>query len=313
MPLFLLVQQINSLSVTPSDDANALAAALIGPGITINSATLDAGVSQGGTFVDGPSPNLLTGIVLSSGQSVSPGTPKTDASTYSYQFGRPGSSLCQPFVTGPTFDAVTLTMDVTLAPGLAGFSFYFQFATEEYPTYVGTAFNDVAVIYVDGQQIALDNTGAPITLNGPFFSGSNVLQPPNSGNSFRGSTPVLLTNDQVPAGQHTIQIAVCDTADDALDSALLVKLLPCTGSCTEGTVNLGCTLRGGDTDGDGICNDIDNCPNVVNPDQLDTDGDGIGDACDNCPKVPNPLQEDTNGNGIGDACEPVTTTTRSLF
>ncbi|QJC21250.1 GDSL-type esterase/lipase family protein [Arcanobacterium buesumense] len=33
-------------------------------------------------------------------------------------------------------------------------------------------------------------------------------------------------------------------------------------------------------DGDLIAQDVDNCPDVANEDQLDTDGDGIGDACD---------------------------------
>ena len=36
----------------------------------------------------------------------------------------------------------------------------------------------------------------------------------------------------------------------------------------------------GDDDGDGLTNDIDNCPLVANPDQVDTDGNGVGDACD---------------------------------
>lgn len=35
-----------------------------------------------------------------------------------------------------------------------------------------------------------------------------------------------------------------------------------------------------DTDGDGIPDTTDNCPNVSNADQTDTDGNGVGDACD---------------------------------
>ena len=34
-----------------------------------------------------------------------------------------------------------------------------------------------------------------------------------------------------------------------------------------------------DIDGDGVTNDIDNCPFVANADQTDTDGDNVGDAC----------------------------------
>jgi len=35
-----------------------------------------------------------------------------------------------------------------------------------------------------------------------------------------------------------------------------------------------------DTDGDGVTDSEDNCPDISNPDQVDTNGDGIGDDCD---------------------------------
>ena len=42
-------------------------------------------------------------------------------------------------------------------------------------------------------------------------------------------------------------------------------------------------------------------PDVI--DTTDTDGDGVGDSQDNCPNVANPGQEDSDGDGIGDACD----------
>lgn len=66
-----------------------------------------------------------------------------------------------------------------------------------------------------------------------------------------------------------------------------------------------------DSDGDGIPDNVDNCPSTPNPDQADLDGDGIGDVCDddidgdgilndndNCPLTFNPDQADSNNNGI---------------
>lgn len=46
---------------------------------------------------------------------------------------------------------------------------------------------------------------------------------------------------------------------------------------------IACALSCGmtpDTDGDGVTDDVDNCLEVVNPDQRDTDGDGYGNLCD---------------------------------
>ena len=50
-----------------------------------------------------------------------------------------------------------------------------------------------------------------------------------------------------------------------------------------------------DRDGDGVCNDDDNCILTSNPDQADADGDGRGDACDYCPADPD---NDIDHDGI---------------
>lgn len=56
-----------------------------------------------------------------------------------------------------------------------------------------------------------------------------------------------------------------------------------------------------DTDGDGVADSRDNCPQVPNADQADADHDRRGDACDSCP-LATPTR-DRDGDGIDDACD----------
>jgi hypothetical protein len=49
-----------------------------------------------------------------------------------------------------------------------------------------------------------------------------------------------------------------------------------------------------DTDGDGVCDDVDNCPAVANANQANTYGDARGDACEPRPLVSCDL--DTDGD-----------------
>jgi len=58
-----------------------------------------------------------------------------------------------------------------------------------------------------------------------------------------------------------------------------------------------------DTDGDGVRDLCDNCPNAANADQKDLDGDGVGNVCDNCGERKNNNQLDSDGDGPGDLCD----------
>ncbi|MCP9234718.1 MopE-related protein, partial [Lewinella sp. JB7] len=125
------------------------------------------------------------------------------------------------------------------------------------------------------------------------------------------------------AGTNTIDFAYREvgTRLDKLHLNL-TGLLP-TGVGEQAT---NCDTAPPDSDGDGIADSVDNCPNVPNPDQnlfrfyADFDGDGYGDpndfedACtqpfgyvtnqlDNCPSINTDNLNDSDGDGIGDACD----------
>lgn len=71
----------------------------------------------------------------------------------------------------------------------------------------------------------------------------------------------------------------CDSSADCISSA----------ECKNGV----CTGKAGDSDGDGVKDDTDNCPDKANADQSDVDNDGQGDVCDN----------DSDNDGLPDSFE----------
>ncbi|MEN8134367.1 MAG: thrombospondin type 3 repeat-containing protein [Thermodesulfobacteriota bacterium] len=91
-------------------------------------------------------------------------------------------------------------------------------------------------------------------------------------------------------------VAYADDNCPSLANPLQTDVAPANGigdACEDPCLN-----AGGDSDGDGICRDVDSCPNDplksvdpgqcgCNVDETDTDTDGIADCVDSCPNDPN--------------------------
>jgi len=152
-----------------------------------------------------------------------------------------------------------------------------------------------------------------VTVTDPFSNTDSYSFTLNAVSCGTNADPVI-TNDVSgtqtigPTGTYTHDYAATDLEDDTLtwsvsgsiyagintDTGLLTFIAigvpgtyPLTVTVTDecgntdtSAVTIVVSSGTTDTDGDGIPNTTDNCPNVANPTQTDTDGDGIGDACD---------------------------------
>lgn len=58
-----------------------------------------------------------------------------------------------------------------------------------------------------------------------------------------------------------------------------------------------------DSDGDGIRDVFDTCPDLASSGGIDSDDDGLGNGCDNCPDDANSGQADLDQDDAGDACD----------
>lgn len=134
-----------------------------------------------------------------------------------------------------------------------------------------------------------------------IYSGSSIIWSAtvNKSDSFEDISLKQWNTSSLTDGDYTIVLAARDSADNR-----------------SGNVQVTVTTEN-DEDNDGVNDNVDNCPIVVNPDQADLDGDDIGDVCDddidgdedlndddNCPLVANSDQTNSDTDNLGDACDP---------
>ncbi|MBN8641156.1 MAG: thrombospondin type 3 repeat-containing protein [Flavobacteriales bacterium] len=128
------------------------------------------------------------------------------------------------------------------------------------------------------------------------------------GNLFNGFIHRVTTNNPIKTKLYFTCCSPCGEYDFDADGIGDNGVFGST-SCDrcDSRINPNCTTNNialPDTDGDGIPNVNDNCPNVPNPGQENSpDGDGIADACDNCPTINNLNQLNSDNDSRGNACD----------
>ncbi|MEO8751187.1 MAG: choice-of-anchor L domain-containing protein [Casimicrobiaceae bacterium] len=211
--------------VTPTNNAAALAAMLAGPGVTISNATFIGAAAAAGTFTGGQvSIGIDGGVVLSTGAAQDTvGPNQSDATTT--EFMQPGDSqlntLVAPYITQ---DAAILEFDVT--PTANTLSVRFVFASEEYPEFVNSQYNDVFAIFVNGVNCA-NYGGRPVNVNSINATINEDLYLDNDlgtrNTEMDGLTvPLECVAAVNPNVRNHVKIAIADTSDGIYDTAVFL-------------------------------------------------------------------------------------------
>ncbi len=133
-----------------------------------------------------------------------------------------------------TYDATSISFEFEAKHNLIRFNYVF--ASEEYPEYVGSTFNDVFAFFLtdlesgESKNLAvIPNTDLPITVNNINHKKHQNFYLPNPKDpkqqiEFDGMTkPLIAYCEVVPGKKYQIRIVVADAGDDAFDSGVFLE------------------------------------------------------------------------------------------
>jgi hypothetical protein len=132
------------------------------------------------------------------------------------------------------YDVTILRIDLNVPVGancMVGLDF--RFYSEEFPEYVGSAYNDAFIAELDSstwstsgstisapRNFAFDPSGNPISVNA---AGVTSMSAANAGGTtFDGATPLLRAATPITPGAHRLYLSIFDQGDHVFDSAVLI-------------------------------------------------------------------------------------------
>jgi hypothetical protein len=221
--------------VSPTNNASTLVNALFpsGSGITVvgtptyTGAATASGLFSGGTGIF----PFESGIVLTTGEAAFVIGPNNDDSA-GVDNETPGDAALSAIAGqgAETFNASIL--EFQFIPTGGTISFQFVFGSEEYNEFVGDVYNDVFAFFLNGTNIAVvPGTTTPITINSINNNLNSQLYTDNENGALDTQLDglvgvrmaVFAVGSVNPGVTNTIRLAIADTADEVLDSAVLIK------------------------------------------------------------------------------------------
>ena len=249
--------QINTATETP----NALALNVFqGPGVILSNVMYNGSVAnanaitdQVGQFTNGNTTNLGldNGVIMSTGKAtVAIGPNNVGSSSLVTSTPTPGDPDLAMLSTNAIYNKSALEFD--FVPQGTQLSFDFVFASEEYPEFANSQWNDVMGFFISGPGLSgpysnnstnialiLPST-TPISINnlnngtqnaGPceyclFYVNNGTGTTPNVNNTIQydGFTTVMSAKAQlIPGETYHLKIAIANAGDNSYDSALFLK------------------------------------------------------------------------------------------
>lgn len=214
-------------------DALEMAQTIFGEGVTVVDATYIGDRWSSGVYQLGDNRIPLatpadTGVILTTG----------DVRSFSNTNGRnlfsntstdtngvDGDPDFDALAGGPTYDAAILEVD--FIPDGSVMSLQFVFASEEFPEYSNSIFNDAIGVWVNGQAVPIAIGPGEVDINNFNDTDSINLYYDNTQDQvdfeMDGFTATLTLKMAVNAGEvNSIRIGIADTQDAIYDSALIV-------------------------------------------------------------------------------------------
>jgi len=222
------------LGYNTSASALAMANAIFGSGVTVTGASYTGDNRSSAIYSNGDalSPDATpgdTGVILSTGRAdrftQSNGDPNRATNTSTNTSGVNNDSDFNAAAGTSTYDASFLEVDFTSAT--AGFmTMQFIFASEEYPEYVNSLYQDMVGVWINGAQVEMsvgngdtDPGNINAADNGNLFI-NNTSDDYNT--EMGGFTVTLSLKIPINVGTNSIKIGVADVADSNYDSNLLI-------------------------------------------------------------------------------------------